>query len=251
MIDTDGYVVKTVHERDEASHAGADAQWQGIRPLNASSIGIEMVNKKGPMTDEQMKSLIELLKALMKKYDIKKKNVVGHCEVSPLKKGSHGAVSNERQDCPGQEFDWQKLEKAGVAATLYTPHTGGTDVLLSRYPYFVSQTKPLRLNDNDKGAVYGGEKRTDGKYLGTIRAIQVDLQSLGYESPVDEATAQASKVALPVWGKYDAAMGRVVDRFKARYLIKRDDEPTKPPLDQTLDKVTARAIRRAQLGRAL
>lgn len=250
LIDRDGFVVKCVHERDEASHAGRMAQWRGIQPLNAHSVGIEMVNASGPMTDAQMKSLVALLEDLREKYAIPKENVVGHCEVSPLKRHDKDVI-NERLDCPGPEFDWQRLEKAGLAARLYTPRTGGMDSLLSSYPYFLEKSDPLQIGDNDPDHRYGRNQQKEPRFRGTIISMQMILNHLGYEHPVPKNVAEMAPNPLPAGGEYDAAMGRVVQRFKARYLGRRDDEPNKPPPNENLDRVTAYTIMRAFYGRGL
>jgi len=251
LIDKDGFVVKCVHERDEASHAGTMAQWRGITPLNAHSVGIEMVNESGPMTDAQMKSLIVLLKALREKYKIPKENVVGHCEVRPLERKGK-LVSNERIDCPGIEFDWQRLEREGLAARLYTPRTGGMDSLLTSAPYFLKDppVEPLQFGDNDEGLLYGRKQREE-KYRGTILYLQTVLKHLGYEHPIPKNEVGRAPTPLPAGGWYDEATGRIVERFKARYLGTRDDEPNKPTPGTTLDKVTAYTIMRAFYGRRL
>jgi N-acetyl-anhydromuramyl-L-alanine amidase AmpD len=251
LIDRDGFVVKCVHERDEASHAGLEAQWMGLQPLNAYSVGIEMVNASGPMAEAQMKSLIALLKALREKYNIPKSHIVGHCEVRPLEK--HGKVlSNERIDCPGAEFDWQRLEREGLANGLYTPRGVPMDSLLDSLPYFKKvKDAPLRLGDEDENRKYGGEERSP-EYRGTIQHMQMLLRELGYESPVYETNSPPSRNVLPRWGRYDEAMERVVQRFQMRYLARRDDEPNKPDVDSLkLDRVTAYTIRRALLGRGM
>jgi N-acetyl-anhydromuramyl-L-alanine amidase AmpD len=252
LIDRDGFVVKCVHERDEASHAGAGAQWTGMRPLNAHAIGIEMVNKSGPMTEAQMKSLILLLKALREKYNIPQANVVGHCEVSPLERHGNEVVNN-RLNCPGTEFDWQRLEREGLAARLQTPTSGNMDSLISRYPYFLGKppVEPLKIGDSDAELQYGGKKPQDPKFRGMIISLQMVLNHLGYEHPVPENAAKVAPNPLPSGGKYDWATGRIVERFKARYLGTRDDEPNKPKINEFLDKVTAYTIMRAFYGRGL
>ena len=61
VIDTDGFIVKMVHDSDQASHAGTGAQWNiqaddaKALPVNDFSIGIEHVNEEGhAFTDQQI-----------------------------------------------------------------------------------------------------------------------------------------------------------------------------------------------------
>ena len=49
-------------------------------------------------------SLIKLIKTLMKKYKIKKKNILGHSDIAPLRKLD-----------PGEKFPWNYLSKKGAA----------------------------------------------------------------------------------------------------------------------------------------
>ena len=53
---------------------------------------IQIIKKK------QISSLIKICKSLIKKYKIKKKNVVGHSDIAPLRKID-----------PGEKFPWKKL----------------------------------------------------------------------------------------------------------------------------------------------
>jgi len=212
---------------------------------------IEIVNESGPVAEAQMKSLIALLKALREKYKIPKSYVVGHCEVRGLEK--HGTiVSNERIDCPGPEFDWQRLEREGLANGLYTPRGVPMESLLDSIPYFRKEKGALLTRgDNDEERRYGRLKYPP-EYRGTIAHMQMLLRDLGYESPVYETNAPPSPNVLPRWGQYDEATGRVVQRFQMRYLARRDDEPKLPDLDSMeLDRVTAYTIQRALRGKGM
>ena len=71
--------------------------------LNNSSIGIELVNNGHEFgyqsyTNKQINSLIKLCKKLMKKYNIKSENYLGHSDIAPFRKID-----------PGEKFPWKKL----------------------------------------------------------------------------------------------------------------------------------------------
>jgi len=107
FIDEDGSVLDLVKEEKRAWHAGM-AFWRGSTDVNSRSIGIELVNPGHEFgyrafTEAQMKVLIDLCAALMKKYKIPAYNIVGHSDVSP-----------ERKTDPGELFDWKKLALNGV-----------------------------------------------------------------------------------------------------------------------------------------
>ena len=80
-----------------------------LKNLNKHSIGIEIQNKGHfinyqSFTKKQIFSLIKLIKLLMKKYKINKKNILGHSDIAPLRKLD-----------PGEKFPWNFLSKKGVA----------------------------------------------------------------------------------------------------------------------------------------
>ena len=72
-------------------------------------MGIEIQNK-GHFIDyqnfpkKQISSLIVLIKSLLKKYKIKKTNVLGHSDIAPLRKKD-----------PGEKFPWNFLSLKGAA----------------------------------------------------------------------------------------------------------------------------------------
>ena len=77
-INRKGNIIQMVREKNIAWHAGI-SKWKKFKNLNASSIGIELVNKGHRLgyenfTKNQIKSLIKICKILKKKYRIKKEN---------------------------------------------------------------------------------------------------------------------------------------------------------------------------------
>jgi len=107
FINKKGKVKKLISERFVAWHAGR-SNWKNLNSLNRFSIGIELTNpghahkyKKFPAI--QISSLIKVLKYLMKKYNVPKKNILGHSDISPLRKKD-----------PGEKFPWQKLAKSNI-----------------------------------------------------------------------------------------------------------------------------------------
>ena len=102
LISQNGKVYRLVQDNRIAWHAGKSC-WGKYKNLNKNSIGIELVNKGHRFgytnyKKKQISSLIKICKSLIKKYKIKKKNVVGHSDVAPLRKID-----------PGEKFPWKKL----------------------------------------------------------------------------------------------------------------------------------------------
>ena len=105
-------VYRLVDENRRAWHAG-DSSWQGRTWLNASTLGIELVNQgyvEGPdgrhwqpYDEAQIQALIALLKDLVKRHDLPIDSIIGHSDVAP-----------QRKVDPGPLFPWQRLAKAGL-----------------------------------------------------------------------------------------------------------------------------------------
>ncbi len=108
-IDKYGKLIQLVPDLYIAWHAGK-SYWRGDKLLNSSSIGIEISNPGHEhgykaFKRKQIKCLINISKILIKKYKIKKKNILGHSDVAPLRKKD-----------PGEKFPWKFLadKKIGV-----------------------------------------------------------------------------------------------------------------------------------------
>ena len=107
LINQNGKVYRLVQDNRIAWHAGKSC-WGKYKNLNENSIGIELVNKGHQFgytrfKKKQISSLIKLCKTLIKKYKIKKKNIVGHSDIAPLRKID-----------PGEKFPWKYLVKNKV-----------------------------------------------------------------------------------------------------------------------------------------
>tara|TARA_A100001011_G_scaffold186198_1_gene194824 strand:+ start:63 stop:773 length:711 start_codon:yes stop_codon:yes gene_type:complete len=104
LIDRKGKIVQMVHDNKVAWHAGK-SKWKNFKNLNKNSIGIELVNKGHKFgyenfTKVQIKKLIFLCHYLKKKYRIQNSNIVGHSDISPIRKKD-----------PGEKFPWKFLQK--------------------------------------------------------------------------------------------------------------------------------------------
>jgi len=107
LINRKGKIFSLVQNRYVAWHAGKSC-WGRHKNLNKNSIGIELVNKGHQFgytsfKKKQISSLVNLCKKLIKKYKIKKKNVIGHSDIAPLRKID-----------PGEKFPWKYLAKNKV-----------------------------------------------------------------------------------------------------------------------------------------
>lgn len=100
LICRSGKLYQLVNDEKRAWHAGI-SEWKNHNNINNSSLGIELDHDGSPSIkypDHQIHILIQLLSYLCENYAIPKENVIGHCDIAPLRK----------QD-PGSFFPWHEL----------------------------------------------------------------------------------------------------------------------------------------------
>ena len=107
LINRVGKIYRLVQDHHIAWHAGKSS-WGKYRNLNRNSIGIELVNKGHQFgyqnfTKKQILSLIKVCQKIIRKYKIKKKNIVGHSDIAPLRKID-----------PGEKLPWNKLAENNI-----------------------------------------------------------------------------------------------------------------------------------------
>ncbi len=102
VICKDGTVHHMLNDYMRAWHAGI-GRWGNDADINSSSIGIELDNNGlEPFTDAQIKSLLTLLAALKKQYNIPTANFIGHADIAPTRKND-----------PNIFFPWKMLAENG------------------------------------------------------------------------------------------------------------------------------------------
>ena len=118
LINRRGIAIRMVDEKNTAWHAGI-SKWKNFTNLNPHSIGIELVNKGHQFgyenfSKKQISKLILLCKSLIKKYKIKRSNILGHSDIAPLRKKD-----------PGEKFPWQTLSEKKIG---YWHNTNKEDI---------------------------------------------------------------------------------------------------------------------------
>lgn len=153
-------IYQLVDESRRAWHAG-QSDWYGRSDLNASSIGVEIVNQ-GPVNDgwqpyaeSQIQALTVLLKDIVARHQIHGRNVVGHSDIAP-----------QRKQDPGPVFPWKRLADAGLG----------------------------RWYDEAKAARLTVQYRSKG--LPPMRVIQEKLRHAGYAVPDTGALDTATRRVL-------------------------------------------------------
>ena len=109
FVKRNGQIILIVPELYEAWHAGK-SRWKKDISLNKYSIGVEISNKGHEFgyqnySKKQISSFIKLTKYLIKKYRIKRSNVLGHSD-----------IAFDRKKDPGEKFPWSYLatKKIGI-----------------------------------------------------------------------------------------------------------------------------------------
>ncbi len=181
-------IYRLVPEERRAWHAGI-SYWQGDRMLNASSIGIEIVNLGFPAQDEgappmlrrwypypaaQIDVVARLAAGIIARHEILPHKVVGHSDVAPGRKSD-----------PGPLFPWEMLfsqyqigawpdDEAVRYYQTHEPFDGNTARLQAKllaYGYDAPQTGLL-----------------DGATTNVISAFQMHFRSSRYDGVPDAET---------------------------------------------------------------
>ena len=162
VISQNGRVYRLVQDNQIAWHAGKSC-WGKYKNLNKNSIGIELVNKghKFGYTNfkkKQLFSLIKICKSLIKKYKIKKRNVVGHSDIAPLRKID-----------PGEKFPWKKLADNGIGIW----HRCKPSILKKyRHIKILEKNKKIKFIKNINKIGYCFSIKKKSFFIKTVRSFQ-------------------------------------------------------------------------------
>ena len=108
FIKKNGDIILLVPDLYVAWHAGKSS-WRNYSSLNKNSIGIEISNpghqfNYRKFSQKQLNSILKLSRCLIKKYNIKPENILGHSDIAP----------NRKKD-PGEKFPWENLAKNKIS----------------------------------------------------------------------------------------------------------------------------------------
>jgi len=277
LIDLDGHTTKLVDESLMAFHAGS-GQWDNFDAPNQFTVGFEIVHSdSSPVgTDksafdyapreffqQQYDSLIRICLELKAKYNISPASVIGHRDLKVLAakylpKGSYpnGGFSNRtcggKPDCPGQSFQWEQLEDAGLALAPKEPKklAGLSDELFKTPPALLSLGEPK---------AWTLDKRKDA-----IRLLQQLLFDIGYsvsasrkhppraEIPSDQVQLKAAGAAFQT--HHFSGSRRSYNHEQHKLSAEKSKHPrtaalAKRPKIETIDSLTIQAIIRVWAAR--
>jgi N-acetylmuramoyl-L-alanine amidase len=174
-----------VDEGRRAWHAGP-SYWRGHSNLNASSIGIEIVNTGGakgpdgvirykPFPQAQIDEVIALSREIVQRHNIRPERIVGHSDIQPQSK----------QD-PGPLFPWRQLADAGLIAW-------PDDAMVAAKKAQYEQALPDVRWFQDKLAQWGFAPARSGEMDAYTRdvltAFQMRFRPAKYDGQMDAETA--------------------------------------------------------------
>ena len=104
FIKENGCIINLVPDKYIAWHAGI-SNWKNLKFINKYSIGVEIQNPGHQygykdFNKKQISAIKHLSINLAKKYKFKRKNILGHSDISP-----------DRKKDPGEKFPWELLSK--------------------------------------------------------------------------------------------------------------------------------------------
>ena len=152
VIRKSGKTFRLVQDNHAAWHAGKSC-WGKNNNLNKKSIGIELTNKGHRFgytnfKKKQLLSLINLCRHLIKKYKIKKRNIVGHSDIAPSRKID-----------PGEKFPWQILAKKNIG--IWHSHKSEFLKKFRKIKIFKKEDKTKFINNIRKiGYCFSGKKKS-------------------------------------------------------------------------------------------
>lgn len=214
VIDTDGQIVKMVHEDDESWHAGCSF-WEGREDLNQFAIGIEIVNSVGPFTNEQYDAVIALLQRITTAFPAihSSTGIIGHADIStsalPTNPNAcdYGATRHldRKSGDPGLEFDWARLEAAGFGLRVHQPCYTNVRGIYGGF-FDTVPGGELQAGDADATHRYGGA--VHATIQGIVAELQRDLLAVGYFCRVSGSYDRATVGAVQMLQEHFYSAGR-------------------------------------------
>jgi N-acetylmuramoyl-L-alanine amidase len=179
LINREGKITKMVDEKKIAWHAGK-SKWKNFKNLNNQSIGIELVNKGHQFRYEsfskkQILKLVLLCTTLMKKYKIKRTNILAHSDIAPLRKID-----------PGEKFPWKHLSKKNIG--FWYNASKLKDVIFNR----INLRKLFFINLHKIGYRYFDIKKPLRDDLKVVKAFQRRFRQSKVNGLIDQECLQIS-----------------------------------------------------------
>lgn len=185
-----------VDDNRRAYHAGI-SYWKGNTQLNASSIGVEIVNlgsKKSPdgtqwfdFPSAQIDAVIALVKKIVKEHGITPDRVLAHSDIAP-----------QRKPDPGPRFPWKRLASEGL---VQWPDAGE---VTRRRPAFEAQLPDVewfQRNLSQHGFLVPLNGEWDKDTRNVLAAFQMKYRPANFDGSLDAETAAMLDVLNSPSGK--------------------------------------------------
>lgn len=181
---------RLVDENQRAWHAG-DSFWKGHAMLNASSIGIEIVNPGlvagpegrkvfAPYPPQQIDALVALVKDIVRRHQIQPARILGHSDIAP-----------QRKTDPGAAFPWKRLADEGLIpwpdAQRVDAQKAGYQSQLPDIAWFQQSLATLGFKVPATGVLDGATRKV-------IAAFQMKYRPSRYDGEPDAETAAMLQV---------------------------------------------------------
>ena len=173
-----------VDDSRRAYHAGI-SYWKGNTQMNASSIGIEIVNlgsKQSPDGQQwfdfppaQIDAVVALVKKIVKEHGIAPDRVLAHSDIAP-----------QRKTDPGPRFPWKRLADEGL---LQWPDA---DQVALRRPAFEAQLPDVswfQRNLSKHGFLVPLNGELDKETRNVVSAFQMKYRPANFDGSLDAETA--------------------------------------------------------------
>ena len=185
---------RLVDEDRRAWHAG-DSEWHGRTWLNASTLGIELVNpgyeedaegnrRWYPYPPKQIDALIRLLKELVERHELPPDSIVGHSDIAP-----------QRKVDPGPLFPWYRLAAEGLIAWPDDAHLGTRQRLFAAVGLPPTAWYQARLASLGYRVPQHGE--LDEATRKVLAAFQMKYRPSHHDGTPDAETAALLQVLAP------------------------------------------------------
>ena len=182
-------IYQLVDENRRAWHAG-DSQWRGRTWLNASTIGIELVNQGyrdtpagriwQPYSAAQIDALIVLLKDIVQRHHLPIDSIIGHSDIAP-----------QRKVDPGPLFPWRRLADAGLSRWPGAAQVARQQALFSQQlpapEWFAAQLRQL-------GYAVPTVPQADQPLRNVLAALQMKYRPSNVDGQPDAETAAILQV---------------------------------------------------------
>jgi len=187
------HIYRLVDEGQSAWHAG-DSRWFEQASLNATSIGVELVNQGridnpngkphwAPYPEQQVNALIHLLQDLITRHNIPSENIIGHSDAAP-----------QRKTDPGPLFPWKQLAQSGIGRWYDESAAASYKLALQQAPlpsttWFQETLQTLGYNTPRNGTL-------DRATRNVIAAFQMHYRPSRHDGKPDIETAAIMKALL-------------------------------------------------------